>query len=476
MTALHSRRPTLVPLLAVAGAVAFAVATQLAATVPPTSPAGAPADPAGLDEPLLDAPLAATGEDADLCVAATCPAVDPAAELARVRDDVTFWADRLQADPADIVAAVKLADASALEGRVTGDVAAYTRALAAADAALDRQPAYVPAQASKATVLVSLHRFPEARDLARTILARDPANTTALGVLGDASLELGDLAGAGAAYQSLRLAGASAASLVRDGRLAFVRGDTAGAVAADQAAVAAAGSEGLEGDQLAFFSVTLGETLVATGDPHAARAAFEDALAARPDLPAALAGLAKLDAFGGDLDAAITDLSTAVAAVPTPDWLARRADLYELRGAAGDAAAAAADRATVEAIAQLAGEAGSVYDRGLSLWLSDRGQEPERAVRLARDELAVRPDVYGYDTLAWALVNAGDAAAADAPMRAALAAGTRDARLWYHAGVIAAELGRTDEARAYLQDALALGPALEPAARARATATLGSLR
>ena len=93
--------------------------------------------------------------------------------------------------------------------------------------------------------------------------------------------------------------------------------------------------------------------------------------------------------------------------------------------------------ATVEAIAQLAGEAGSVYDRGLSLYLSDHGLEPERAVSLARDELAIRPDVYGYDTLAWALLNAGDAAGADAPMQSALAAGTKDARLWYHAGLIA---------------------------------------
>ena len=58
----------------------------------------------------------------------------------------------------------------------------------------------------------------------------------------------------------------------------------------------------------------------------------------------------------------------------------------------------------------------------------------------------------------------------------ALAAGTRDARLWYHAGVIAAALGRTDEARTNLERALALGPALDPAARDRAQQTLDGLR
>ena len=132
--------------------------------------------------------------------------------------------------------------------------------------------------------------------------------------------------------------------------------------------------------------------------------------------------------------------------------------------------------ATVEAIAQLAGEAGSVYDRGLSLYLSDHGLEPERAVTLARDELAIRPDVYGYDTLAWALLNAGDAAGADAPMQSALAAGTKDARLWYHAGLIALANGRPDEAATDLRSALALGPALDPIARERATDALATIR
>jgi Flp pilus assembly protein TadD len=112
----------------------------------------------------------------------------------------------------------------------------------------------------------------------------------------------------------------------------------------------------------------------------------------------------------------------------------------------------------------------------MSLYLSDHKLDPQRAVRLATDELAIRPDIYGYDTLAWALVNAGDAAKADNVMRSAFTAGTQDARLWYHAGVIAAALGRNDDARQYLAGALALGPALDPLARQRAQATLGGLR
>ena len=403
-------------------------------------------------------------------------AFDPGAELARIRADVDFWAARLAARPADIVSAVKLAESDIAEARMTGDVTAYLRAESAADAALKAQPGYAPALAMRGSILVSLHRFPEARDLATSILDANPGDPTALGVLGDASLELGDLATATKAYGALAIAADGSASRVRTARLAFVQGDLAAAVSGDRAAVAAATEEGLEGDALGFYDVTLGETLLATGDEAGARAAYEAGLAVRPDLPASLVGLAKLDAFDGHLSPAIAKLDTAIAAIPLPDTLARRADLETLRGEAGDAKQAAADMATVQAIAKLAGAAGSVYDRGTSVFLSDHGLDPARAVSLAQNELAVRPDVYGYDALAWALFNAGDANAAQAPMQSALAAGTKDARLWYHAGLIALANGQSAEASTFLGQALALGPALDPVQRQRATAALATVR
>ena len=74
--------------------------------------------------------------------------------------------------------------------------------------------------------------------------------------------------------------------------------------------------------------------------------------------------------------------------MPLPEFLARRADLYELRAATGDAALAADDRATVLAIAQLTGEAAGVYDRTLSLYLADTGIDAERRSALAEAEIA----------------------------------------------------------------------------------------
>ena len=204
----------------------------------------------GIDEPLLANPPAADDGAAPVALAAPASAAratggsatggsatdafDPGAELARIRADVDFWAARLAARPSDIVSAVKLAESDIAEARMTGDVTAYVRAESAADAALAAQPAYAPALAIRGSILVSLHRFPEARDLARSILEATPGDPTALGVLGDASLELGDLTTASAAYGALATSADGSASRVRSARLAFVQGDPAAAIAGDR--------------------------------------------------------------------------------------------------------------------------------------------------------------------------------------------------------------------------------------------------
>lgn len=494
MTATTTRRPRLTPLVALVGVLAIAAFAAFAIG-PRLGNAMDQVPAAGLDEPALAVPPEAEGAapvpaPSSVPAPASVPATPgsgarpgtaigpdaPADEaLDRVRADIDFWAARLTAQPANIVAAVKLAESDVAEARLTGDVTAYLRAEAAADAALLAQPDYPAALGMRAGILVALHRFPEARDLANRILSQAPGDPTALGVLGDASLELGDLDTAGRAYGELRAVADGSTARVRAGRLAFVLGDTAGAVAATRSAVDAAVDEGLEDDALAFYQVTLGEMLIATGDAAGARDAFTAALEARPGLPAGLVGIAKLDAFAGELDMAIAGLDGAIAAIPLPDSLARRADLLALRDGPGDAALAATDRATIEAVARLAGDAAYVYDRGLSLYLADHELDPDRAVRLATDELAIRGDVYGYDALAWALLNAGRASDAAAPMASALAGGTHDARLWYHAGLIAAANGDAAGARRDLEAALALGPALDPVARERAAAALGVL-
>ena len=439
------------PLAILAMTILVALGSQILASGRTVAPL---TDPIEIDAPAaaIDAPAAgfdplsgAAGED----------------DLARIRANIAFWSGRADRAPRDFVSATRWAEAEIELARATGDISPYGVADAALDAALAIDPTYGPALGVRGVVLIALHRFPEAIEQANATLATRPDEPVALATLGDGSLEIGDLAGARTAYERLAELDASASALVRLGHLAFVEGDGPSALANARAAVDAAIQEGAFGPSLAWYHYQLGEVATSTGDAAAGRSAYEAALAADPSSHLARWGLARVLAADGDLDGAIDHLDAAIARIPLPEFLARRGDLYELRGGSGDVQRAADDRATVLAIAQVGGATGSVRDRQLSLYLASHGLDPERALRLATAEAAVRHDAYGYDALAWALQASGRSAEAQAAMETARATGIEDARMLYHAGVIALSLGDED-GRTLLQAALDLDPTFDP--------------
>ena len=447
--------------LAVLGAmIVIAVASQfVAASSRPLPPAATVSSGPALDRGLAGVDQVSPGDSG----------------LDRIRADIAFWSGRAARQPKDFVSATEWAGVEIELARATGDLAAWERAERATAQALAANPGFGSAVGYRGTVLLALHRFVEARDMARAILAERPADPFALSTVGDASLDLGAYPDARAAYQSLDQVAHSAASMVRLGRMSYLDGHAAAAVRLTREAMDAAVTEGAEGERLAWYRCQLGNLLAATGDPAAAETAFAAALSADPHSWLARVGLARMLAVRGRLDEAIARLGEAIDIVPLPDSLARRSDLYELRGGTGDAKRAADDRATVEAIARLAGANGAVYDRTLAVYLANHGLHPDRAVTITERELTVRTDVDGYDAEAWALLSAGRAAEAEAAMNKAMALGTRDARLLYHAGMIAAALHDGQRARVLLTSSLDLEASFDPLQAQRARETLAAL-
>ena len=118
---------------------------------------------------------------------------------------------------------------------------------------------------------------------------------------------------------------------------------------------------------------------------------------------------------------------------------------------------------------------GLVFNRQLVLFDVNHGRDVATALHLADKELVERKDVYGYDADAWALLANGRAADADAAMTKALALGTRDAMLLYHAGEIALAVGDSARARDLLTQSLAITGALDPLSASKARASLQGL-
>ena len=458
------RRADRIPLAVLALAILIAGGSQIIGSIA----AGGPPEP-------LAADVGVSLGEAPVGVEVPAGAPPATSDLERIRANVAFWSERARANPRDFISSTRWAASEIDLARATSDITRYVAADEALDSALAANPDYRLAQGYRGAVLVALHRFADARTAAHAISADYPTDPAALATLGDAALALGDMDEARGAYQQLLLVADSAAARVRRSHLAFVDGDPDAAVEASRSAVSAAVEEELEGTELAWYRYQLGDTLASTGDLDGARASFAEALRDDAKSPLAHWGLARVAAAAGDWDTAISHLDAAIEVIPSPEYVARRADIYGLRGAPGDDRRERDDRRTVLAIGQLAGEAAGVYDRTLSLYLSSSGEDPARALRLAETELVARQDIYGYDALAWALLANGRADEARAQMAEALALSTRDAKLLYHAGMVETTLGNDASARRYLEDALTTDPSFDPLAVRSARTTLAKL-
>jgi tetratricopeptide (TPR) repeat protein len=361
----------------------------------------------------------------------------------------------------------------AQRGRLTGDVATYAQGEEALTRALEIFPQDPEARQLLASVRFATHDFRGALGLADRLLAEDPGDVAALAVAGDARLELGDYAGATAAYAELarRLPGAAAVE-VRRARLAQLLGRVGEARRLASRAEDAALAAGLDGTDLAWYRSFRGSIELEVGRYAEAVAFYRSAVRLAPRHHLARAGLGRALAGAGRVNQAIHHLVRAIEVLPDPGYLAALGDLYHLRG---DRLLAREQYATVEAVATLARASRQVYNRQLVTFYADHDRRPAQALALAGRELAVRKDVYGWDAYAWALYRAGRLAEARSASDRALRLGTRDARLFYHSGLISLSLGDEERAARDLETALDISPVFDPLQARAARRALNAL-
>ena len=121
-------------------------------------------------------------------------------------------------------------------------------------------------------------------------------------------------------------------------------------------------------------------------------------------------------------------------------------------------------------------ERGALEDpRSFSLYLTTRGENVDHAVQFAQQELTNRGDVFTHDALAWALAIAGHPAQAQEHAKQALSEGTVDARLFLHAGIIAALNNDSTQAKRWLQKASVIQQMLLPSERTQLEAWRGKI-
>ena len=348
---------------------------------------------------------------------------------------------------------VALADAYMRKSRESGDSGYYLRAEGAVQKALALQPDSQLALRTLAWVQTGKHEFRAALATAEQLLVRTPHDPLTHALLGDAAVEVGDYERAATAFARMVNLRPGMASY---SRLAYIRelfGDPSGALELMQLAVKAGSRQ--DPEPLAWALVQLGNLYFHQGQQLAAETAYQTALTVFPHYHQALAVLGRLRASQQQYTEAIRLYRQAIRAVPAPDTIAELGDVFALIGQSQEAER---QYALVEYIEGMPTETKETYGRQLARFYADHDRKLDIAVQLAERERRHRNDIYTADTLAWAYYKVGRYAEAWQTMTQALRLGTQDARLFFHAGMIAYRLQETEKARHYLQAALSTNP------------------
>ena len=377
------------------------------------------------------------------------------ADIPPVEDTIRFFQARIKANPQDGLSYTLLAEQFIRHARETGDATGYQHAEAALHESIRLLPHYALAQASLASVYYAQHDFVPALELAQQVYEENPNSIEALAILGDAHMALGNYEEADLAYQALLERSEIPPVLARLAAFEELKGNPDEALALMHRAAGHAWQSGGTKESIAWYILRVGDLYFNTGQPKEAGRYYEAALRVFDRYHLALAGLGKVSTATGNYEAAIVYYQQAINIVPQPDHLAALGDLYLLTNQPGQAQI---QYETVEYIGKLAEINQQVYNRQLANFYSDHDLYLKEALRLALAELQIRKDIHGYDAAAWAHYKNGHFEEAQMLMKQAMAPGTRDARLYYHAGMIEHALGNEAAAHDLLEQALAINP------------------
>lgn len=379
---------------------------------------------------------------------------------ARTRETLDSLESRVRASPDDVIAWNKIAEARLRLLGTTGHLVNLARAREAVERSLTiSAPEFNHgALALRVRIELASHRFHEAQASAQQLCTIKPDSAYSLGLLGDAYFNLGEYAACERVWnQMLALDKSVLMAEPRLAQLDLVHGRLEQARERYEKVLQAARALEREvPNVLAWSHVQLGELAFRSGDWETAAQNYDEALAAQPGYYAALDHKAELRGAQGRFEEAVALYSDLIEQVARPEFLQALGDLYLFAAKTAEARSWHARAVAAYLVSVEQGE--TMYFHHLAGLYADSLSDPVRAVEWARRDLTTRQGIQAYDTLAWAFYKAGMVKEAQEAISCALALGTRDPHILYHAGMILMRAGDVTKGTARLQEALAANP------------------
>lgn len=337
------------------------------------------------------------------------------------------------------------------KARQTGDFGLNQQAESAVRKALEIAPNDETSRKLQASLHLTFHRFPEALALGSELVKEFPNDAFIFGVLTDANVELGNYKAAVDGAQKMVDLRPNSNAYARVAHIRWLHGDHAGAV--EMYKQAARTADPTDKEAQSWCLVQLGDELWRNGKYVEAEKAYDEALANLPGFYLSLPGKGRIRAAQGDLDSAIKQLTEAQAIVPNVETIILLADVYTKQG---NTEKANEQSALAQAVEQNLGQSGD--QKRLALFWADRDINLKQALEISEREYAAKKDIFTADIHAWCLFKNGRVKEAAEIIKVAMKLNTGDARMLYHAGIIAKAKGNRAEAKQFLSQALQTNP------------------
>jgi tetratricopeptide (TPR) repeat protein len=376
--------------------------------------------------------------------------IGPENEMAYMMDQYTALTTKLNANPNDTESLLTLAELFMMEARISGEHGHYyPAALSIINTAMQsamQDPQAYRAMLDKASVLLSLHQFAEAKTIGEKALQLNPHSADIYGVLIDANVELGNYQEAVAYADKMVSIRPDLRSYSRISYLREIHGMVDESISAMKMAVAA-GYPGME--QTEWARLTLGHLYERYGMQDSAMVQYAIALAERPNYPFAIAAMSDCYAAMGQSVKADSLNEVAMGLIPEVSFYVSRAQRELEKGNTAKAGSMTQEILAMLADDEEAGHQMSLEQARVQLSLLDN---PANALEYAMAEYSVRPDNIDVNKLLAEIYYVqNEFTKANEHLQKALVTGTKDPETKCLEGILLAKTNKADEGTKLLE-------------------------
>ncbi|MEO7175484.1 MAG: tetratricopeptide repeat protein [Saprospiraceae bacterium] len=392
-------------------------------------------------------------------------ALAKAPEWQKTQEDYKVLETAIMKNPNDNKELLKLTKLFIQEGRASGDFSYYNKSsLDILSTVLEKDPSNFEALCFQSMVMLSQHRFVEAKQIAEKARTINQHNSYIYGLMIDASVELGDYKEAVTLADKMVTLRPDIRSYSRVSYLREIHGDLPGAIDAIKMAIAA-GVPGYEDTEWA--RLVLAHLYEDSNQLEMAKKTYQTALSYRPNYPFATAGLGKIARFEKNYPQAIAYYEQAKKDMADASFFTELIDLYKLTNQADKAeenAKALLNSLTSDQskLAKKSNE-GHNANRELALTYLQLG-ENKKALEYATTEYELRPDnIDVCETLAWAYYQNKEYAKALSIAQKGLKTNSQNPERLVQTGLIMWENNKSPEATALIKKGLEAKPYMDEA-------------